>query len=192
VGPRESTRLAWFFFLFLYCVVLEAEPGSTASSARRAATTPCLLTRDEVRSVLEDLDGVPRLMAYLLYGARLRLLEFAACEFRASISARIRSSTRDRVTMSPAVIKADLARHLDRVREPHQHDVESGAGWVKLPTALARIPERRPGVDVALGASCHPHLRGAGHGPASTALTRGNRASGRPAFPSGQQEHIGD
>ncbi len=45
---------------------------------------------------------------------------------------------KDRVTMLPAVVKPHLARHLDRVREQHRYDLEAGAGWVELPTALAR------------------------------------------------------
>src|SRR5437667_997076 len=42
------------------------------------------------------------------------------------------------MTMLPAVIKPDLARHLESVREQYRRDVQSGAGWVELPTALAR------------------------------------------------------
>ena len=45
---------------------------------------------------------------------------------------------KDRVTMLPAAVKTDLARHLKGVREQHRSDLECGAGWVELPTALAR------------------------------------------------------
>lgn len=45
---------------------------------------------------------------------------------------------KDRVTMLPATVKAELARHLELVREQHRRDLELGAGWVELPTALAR------------------------------------------------------
>ena len=45
---------------------------------------------------------------------------------------------KDRVTMLPAVAKADLAAHLEGVRAQHQGDLGAGAGWVELPTALAR------------------------------------------------------
>ena len=45
---------------------------------------------------------------------------------------------KDRVTMLPEVIKADLARHFEGVREQHGRDLQYGAGWVELPTALAR------------------------------------------------------
>ena len=83
---------------------------------------PVVLTRDEVRTVLQQLDGVPRLMAYLLYGAGLRLLE--CCRLRVQdvdfaanqIVVRNAKGQKDRVTMLPAAIKADLARHVERVR----------------------------------------------------------------------------
>jgi integrase len=45
---------------------------------------------------------------------------------------------KDRVTMLPAVVKPDLGRHLDRALAQHRHDLERGAGWVELPSALAR------------------------------------------------------
>jgi site-specific recombinase XerD len=45
---------------------------------------------------------------------------------------------KDRVTMLPAAVKPHLARHLERVREQHRSDLETGAGWVELPTALSR------------------------------------------------------
>jgi integrase len=45
---------------------------------------------------------------------------------------------KDRVTMLPEVVKADLARHIEAVREQHARDLQAGAGWVDLPTALAR------------------------------------------------------
>jgi hypothetical protein len=45
---------------------------------------------------------------------------------------------KDRLTMLPAAIKADLLRHLDRVRDQHQRDLQAGAGWVELPGAIAK------------------------------------------------------
>ena len=45
---------------------------------------------------------------------------------------------KDRVTMLPGVVKVELARHLQAVRAQHAHDLQRGAGWVELPTGLAR------------------------------------------------------
>ncbi len=112
--------------------------------ARRPERLPVVLTRDEVRVVLQRLDGVPRLMACLLYGAGLRLLE--CCRLRVQdvdfasnqILVRAGKGDKDRVTMLPEAVKPDLTRHLERVREQHRRDLQHGAGWVELPMALAR------------------------------------------------------
>jgi integrase len=112
--------------------------------AKRPQHLPTVLTRDEVRAVLECLDGVPRLTVLLLYGAGLRLLECCRLRIkdidfvRKQITIRAGKGGKDRMTMLPAVAKAGLAKHIDRVRALHQRDLRQGAGWVKLPWALAR------------------------------------------------------
>jgi integrase len=103
-----------------------------------------VLSRDEVRAILRELQGPPRLMAILLYGAGLRLLECARLrvkdvDFAANqIVVRAGKGDRDRMTMLPGAVKADLARHLEFVRAQHATDLQRGAGWVELPWALAR------------------------------------------------------
>lgn len=105
---------------------------------------PVVLRRDEIRAMLQRLEGAPRLMASLLYGAGLRVLECCRLrvqdlEFTANqIVVRGGKGDKDRVTMLPGVVKADLARHLTIVRTQHQHDLAAGAGWVALPTALMK------------------------------------------------------
>jgi integron integrase len=132
--------------LFLYRDVLEIDLPwlDGIVRAKRPERLPVVLTRDEVRAVLQRLDGVPRLMACLLYGAGLRVLE--CCRLRVQdidfatnqIVVRGGKGDKDRVTMLPAVAKADLAQHLYAVRAQHQSDLAAGAGWVELPMALAR------------------------------------------------------
>ena len=112
--------------------------------AKRPELLPVVLTREEVRAVLQRLTGVPHLMACVLYGAGLRVLE--CCRLRvqdidftkSQITVRGEKGDKDRVTMLPGVIKQDLARHLALVRAQHQDDLSRGAGWVELPTALIR------------------------------------------------------
>jgi integron integrase len=132
--------------LFLYRDVLEVDLPwlDGIVRARRPERLPVVLTRDEVRAVLQRLEGVPRLMACPLYGAGLRVLE--CCRLRVQdidfatnqIVVRGGKGDKDRVTMLPAVVKVDLARHLETVRAQHQDDLAVGAGWVELPTALLR------------------------------------------------------
>jgi integron integrase len=112
--------------------------------AKRPARLPVVLSRDEVRAMLDRLEGVPRLMACLLYGAGLRVLE--CCRLRVQdvdfaanqIVVRSGKGDKDRVTMLPAVVKSDLGQHLAAVRIQHHHDLTAEAGWVALPTALLR------------------------------------------------------
>lgn len=132
--------------LFLYGEVLDLEVPwlDDLVRARRPQRLPVVLTRDEVRAVLQRVEGVPRLMASLLYGAGLRLLE--CCRLRVQdvdfttnqIVVRAGKGDKDRVTMLPAAVKADVARHLALVQAQHQRDLQQGAGWVELPDALAR------------------------------------------------------
>jgi integron integrase len=132
--------------LFLYREVLELEVPwlDGIVRAKRPQRLPIVLTRQEVLTVLRPLQGTPRLMAHLLYGSGLRLLE--CCRLRVQdvdfernqIVVRGAKGDKDRATMLPAAIKGDLARHLQRVRALHQRDLQEGAGRVELPSALAR------------------------------------------------------
>jgi integron integrase len=112
--------------------------------ARRPVRLPIVLTRDEVRSLLRQLRGTPRLMAILMYGSGLRLLECARLRVqdidfhRRQIVVRGGKGDKDRATTLPTAVSAELARHLDTVKKQHEHDLRRGAGWVELPWALAR------------------------------------------------------
>jgi len=132
--------------LFLYREVLERELEwmDGIVRAKRPVRLPVVLTRDEVARVIGELDGAPRLMAALLYGAGLRLLECARLRIkdvdyeREQIHVRAGKGDQDRITLLPRAIKPTLARHLERVRETHAADLADGAGWVELPQAIAR------------------------------------------------------
>jgi len=90
------------------------------------------------------MNGVPRLMATLLYGRGLRLLE--CCRMRVKdvdfgrnqIAVRRGKGDKDRVTMLPGSVKRELAEHVERVRVQHARDSAAGAGWVELPGALSK------------------------------------------------------
>ncbi len=132
--------------LFLYREVLNQEVPwlDSVVHAKRPRRLPVVLTRDEIRTVLDQLSGVPRLMALLLYGAGLRVLECARLrvkdvDFAANqVVVRAGKGDRDRVTMLPATVKTELARHLKLVRRQHEQDLKHCAGWAELPGALMR------------------------------------------------------
>jgi len=132
--------------LFLYHEVLQQNLPwlDGIVRAKRPMRLPVVLTREEVQAVLTRLHGTPRLMATLLYGAGLRLLECAELRVKDvdfslnQILVRNGKGQKDRVTVLPAALKRDLARHLEDVRQQHQKDLSKGAGWVELPGALER------------------------------------------------------
>jgi integron integrase len=132
--------------LFLYQDVLQQDLPwlDGIVRAKRPMRLPVVLTREEVQAVLTRLHGTPRLMATLLYGAGLRLLECAELRVKDvdfslnQILVRNGKGQKDRVTVLPAALKRDLARHLEDVRQQHQKDLSKGAGWVELPGALER------------------------------------------------------
>jgi integron integrase len=146
-GVAASTQnQALSALLFLYRDVLGVELPwlDGLVRAKRPEHLPVVLTPEEVRAVLARMEGVTRLMAILLYGSGLRLLE--CCRLRIQdvdlaknqIVVRGGKGGKDRVTMLPAAVKDALARHLARVREQHASDLKHGVGWVELPWALAR------------------------------------------------------
>ena len=118
--------------------------------ARRPARLPVVLTRAEVAAVLGGLEGVPRLMASLLYRVGLRLLECARLRVkdvdldRREIVVRDGKGRRDRVTVLPESLGDPIREHLGRVRRQHQRDLAQGGGSVELPTAIARKSPRAP------------------------------------------------
>ncbi len=131
--------------LFLYRNVMRSElPWLTrVVRAPRRTRLPVVLTRDEVSSLIRQLEGPVRLVATLLYGSGLRLLECLQLRVKDvdfesdQLTVRGGKGDKDRITMLPQSIKAELRRHLGRVKGLHERDVAAGGGVVELPTAVA-------------------------------------------------------
>jgi len=132
--------------VFLYTQVLDQPLGELDSftRAKRPRRLPVVLAGAEARALLAALDGVQRLMASLLYGTGMRLMECVRLrvkdvDFRyRQIVVRDAKGAKDRVVPLPRVLVADLRSHLESVRQTHRADVERGLGEVFLPDALAR------------------------------------------------------
>lgn len=132
--------------LFLYRHVLSRDIGDLGEviRARKPTRLPTVMTQAEVKAVLDSLVADRWLVASLLYGAGLRLMEclrlrvqdieFSRCE----IHIHDGKGAKDRITMLPDKIKAPLQEHLKKVRMIHEKDLAEGWGGVELPTALAR------------------------------------------------------
>ncbi|MCX6374326.1 MAG: integron integrase, partial [Actinobacteria bacterium] len=131
--------------LFLYRHVLVREVGGLdLVRANRPRRLPIVLTREEVRRLLGGLEGEPRLVASLLYGWGLRLMEglrLRVCDLepgRGELVVRSGKGGRDRVTMLPRSLQPALEAQLARARALHERDLADGWGIVELPGALAR------------------------------------------------------
>jgi integron integrase len=132
--------------VFLYRHVLGQNFGwlEDVVRAKRPQRLPVVLTRPEVRALLGALDGVHWIMASLLYGAGLRLLECLRLRVKdmdfASHQILLREGKghKDRRTMLPAAVQAPLAAHLEHVRQRHHYDVAQGFGKVYMSDALQR------------------------------------------------------
>ncbi len=132
--------------LFLYREVLEQDLPwlENVEQAKTPKRLPVVLTEHEVQALLARLKGTHWLVASLLYGSGLRIMEALRLrvkdvEFsRSEILVREGKGFKDRVTMLPGVLAAPLMEHLGKVRDLHRQDVEEGYGEVYLPYALDR------------------------------------------------------
>ena len=138
--------------LFLYRDVLRRDIAwmDGVVRAKRPVRLPVVLSRQEVRALLGCLDGTEWLMASLLYGAGLRLLECCRLRvkdvdfIRKEITVRDGKGLKDRVTLLPATVITPLAAHVERARLQHGEDLRGGKGSVELPHALERKYPRAP------------------------------------------------
>src|SRR5499433_1733211 len=132
--------------LFLYQQVLKQDIGwlDDVVRAKKPHRIPVVLTQDEVKAVLAHLSGTTWIMATLLYGAGLRLMECLRLRVKDvdftynQIVVRDGKGHKDRVTMLPQNVKEPLQRHLHDVKTLHEQDLQEGAGHVDLPYALER------------------------------------------------------
>ena len=132
--------------LFLYREVLgrPVESLGDVVRAKRPERLPVVLTQGEVKTVLAKLDGSSRLVATLLYGTGMRLMECLRLRVKDvdfalnQILVRDGKGMKDRLTMLPAALRQPLQRHLAAVRALHEADLREGFGTVYLPDALAR------------------------------------------------------
>jgi integrase len=148
----STQNQAFSALLFLYREVLGRELSGLQDvvRAKRPVRLPLVLARDEVSAILRHLYGTPWLMASLMYGGGLRLLECARLRVkdldftRGEITVRDGKGQKDRLTLLPAKLATPLQAHLDRVRRQHVGDLAAGLGSVELPDALERKYPRAP------------------------------------------------
>jgi integron integrase len=143
-ASTQTQALSALLFLYRHVLQKDLPDLHTVIRARRPVRMPTVLTRAEVRKVIGHMYGTPKLVATLLYGTGMRLLE--ALRLRVKdvefgnnrILVRDTKGHRDRVVPFPAVVRAALPTWLSRVRRIHMEDLSRGFGGVFLPDAIAR------------------------------------------------------
>jgi len=132
--------------LFLYKEVLAMELSwlDKVEQAKTPKRLPVVLNRDEIQSILSRLSGTQHLIAGLLYGTGMRIMECLRLRVqdvdfkRGEILIRNGKGFKDRVTMLPASLAPTLQTHLGKIKELHDADLAQGFGVVYLPYALER------------------------------------------------------
>jgi integron integrase len=132
--------------LFLYRHVLGGDVGNLEGvvRARQPKRLPVVFTVAEVRAVLQQLKGTEHLVAQMLYGSGLRLMEALRLRVQdveievRQVTVRSGKGDKDRVTVFPASLMEPLQNHLLVVRQMHRADLAAGWGRVVLPMALGR------------------------------------------------------
>jgi len=145
----SSQRQALNALVFLYREALERDPGDFSGyrPARMTRRMPTVLSRDECRALFEQLTGTNRLMAQLMYGAGLRLMELLRLRVQdvnfeqGSVLVRSGKGGKDRVSMLPESLRSALLDHRERLRLLFDQDRQAGLPGVWLPPAVEhKIP----------------------------------------------------
>jgi len=140
-----TQRQALNALIFLYRHVLDKPIEDTIApvKAKKRRRPPVVMTKSEVRQVLNQMKGTHLLMAKMMYGGGLRLMECLRLRVmdldfaKAQVYVRGKGG-KDRLTILPPSINEDLEAHLSRVKKLHEADLDAGHGDVYLPEALAR------------------------------------------------------
>jgi integron integrase len=143
-AATQAQALAALLFLYKRVLHVDLPWLANVTRARRPKRLPVVLSRGEVRRLLDQLHGPYRAVACLLYGSGLRLLEALRLRVKdvdlASRTLVVRDGKgfKDRVTVIPESLIAPLRLRISRLRDLHEAAVTSGFGGVELPHALHR------------------------------------------------------
>ena len=141
-----TQRQALNAIIFLYKRVLDQPVDELVEHVRAKShrRPPVVMSQTEVQKVLAQMAGTHLLMAQLLYGGGLRLMECVRLRVqdldfeRDLLYLRDAKGGKDRTTVFPVSLKSGLREHVDRVKQLHEQDLAAGYGGVYLPNALGR------------------------------------------------------
>lgn len=142
----STQNQAFNSLLFLFRDVLGQDVGNLGDTvrAKRGTRLPVVLTTDEVKALFSGMSGTSLLIAQMLYGSGLRLMELARLRVKdidfgmQVITVRSGKGDKDRTTVLPESVRDRLREHVEKVKALHEKDLASGHGEVYLPEALER------------------------------------------------------
>jgi integron integrase len=146
VSPTTQNQ-AFSALLFLYKEVLGVDLSGWNIQALRAQERkhiPVVLTRDEVKKVIGNLDGIYELMVSMMYGCGLRMQEVLNLRVKDidfgfdKVYVYDSKSLQDRTLPLPMMLKSQLQRQVEKVEQTHKTDLEAGFGSVYMPHALEK------------------------------------------------------
>src|SRR5918992_1505209 len=145
VAPAAQNQAMNALVLLYKRVLKHSLQGSiNAVRADRKINVPVVMTREEVAAIISLMDGTAQMVAELLYGSGLRIMEAVRLRVKnidyqmKQLTVRSGKGDKDRFTTFPATFTPLLQNHLARVKTLHQQDLAQGHGEVYLPHALAR------------------------------------------------------
>lgn len=177
-ASTQNQALSAILFLYRHVLEIELPWLDNVVRARIPVRVPVVLPPREVQALLAQLDGEFHLVAQLLYGSGLRLMEALRLRVKdldfeySQIVVRDGKGRKDRVTLLPAAARSPLQLHLAVVREKHMRALARGFGGVSLPDALTRkypnaakdwawqyvFPASRPARDPRTGETRRHHI----------------------------------
>lgn len=143
-ASTQNQALSALLFLYREVLLQPLSEDLTITYAKRPTYLPTVLSREEARAVLATLSGTHHLMASLLYGSGLRLLECLRVRVKdldfdqRQLLVRQGKGAKDRATLLPDQLHAALRTQIAHVQSIHQQDLREGFGDVELPFALER------------------------------------------------------
>lgn len=154
-SSTQNQALAAILFLYKEVLKQPLDWMDNIQRAKKPTRLPLVFTREDARAILINLEGSKWIVAALLYGAGLRLLECLRLRVKdidfgyKQITVRDGKGAKDRITMLPATVEEPLQRHMTKVRALHELDLREGYGEVFLPTPwrenIPTLPRSGPG-----------------------------------------------
>lgn len=161
-ASTQNQALSAILFLYRHVLLQKIEFPTDLIRAKKPDRLPTVLSKTEALAVIETMNGVPKLMAQLLFGSGLRLMECMRLRVKdidfanRQIIVRDGKGENDRSVPLPESIVPALKAHIQQVKTIHQRDLQEGYGEVHLPYALERKypnANREPGWQYVFPAS---------------------------------------